>query len=514
MRAPLTFAGTTPVGDPSPTPSASFEDALADIPRLAMALCGTAWAVLSVKDGDRQWAAGDRQEAATDTRLARLQNQTLGEQGVFVVSNAADQQRPPLRFYAGTPLVAGGQILGTLAVFDAVPRPWNSDLANALQALGRQAVHHLHSHHVLAEREQQEQTLRRAVDQYRTIIDNAVEGIFQTTPNGGYLTANPMLARIYGFDSPAEMSAAVTDIEHQLYVDPLRRREFKRLLSERDAVLNFESQVYRKNGSVIWIRENARAVRDADGQLLGYEGTVEDVSERKRAEEALKGAREDLERRVEERTRELAQINRALQAEVGERTRAERALEQAHQMVLASAGEKKRFYRDVIRCITGDKLRLVDAEDIPSQGEPVLEVPLRSMDDYPALRPQLREVGEQAGMGSATARDLVLAVGEAATNAIKHGIDGCCTVYRGPDSLVARVSDRGEGIRSEDLPATLFQAGFSTKVSLGMGFTLMLELVNRLWLATEPEGTIVQMEKWIHPERHADVPHLSAWSRL
>jgi PAS domain S-box-containing protein len=137
-----------------------------------------------------------------------------------------------------------------------------------------------------------EAALRQAEQKYRGIFENAVEGIFQTSPDGRYLSANPALARIYGFDSPEELARAFTDIAGQLYVDPGRRAEFVRRLEEADTLADFESQVYRKDGRVVWISEKARAVRDAAGALLYYEGSVEDITERKRAEEELRQAKE------------------------------------------------------------------------------------------------------------------------------------------------------------------------------------------------------------------------------
>lgn len=136
--------------------------------------------------------------------------------------------------------------------------------------------------------------LRQAEANYRGFVVNARDGIFQTTPNGSYLSANPALARIYGFKSPEELVAKRTDIEHQLYLDPVRRSEFARLMAENDVVDQFESEVYRADGSVIWISENARAVRDSTGHLVCYEGTVEDITARKRTEEALSRANEEL----------------------------------------------------------------------------------------------------------------------------------------------------------------------------------------------------------------------------
>jgi len=140
----------------------------------------------------------------------------------------------------------------------------------------------------ITERKQAEQALKQAEAKYRSIFENALEGIFQSTADGHYISANPALARLYGYSSPDELMVRLTDIEHQLYVDPQRRAEFSRLLQENDAVADFESQVYRKDGSVIWIAENARAVRDMmTGELLYYEGTVEDITEHKLAKDQL-----------------------------------------------------------------------------------------------------------------------------------------------------------------------------------------------------------------------------------
>ncbi|XHX76589.1 MAG: PAS domain S-box protein [Stenomitos frigidus ULC029] len=138
-----------------------------------------------------------------------------------------------------------------------------------------------------ADRKQAEAALKQAEEKYGSIVENAVEGIFQTTPEGHYLTANPMLAKIYGYNSPEELTTRLIDIRHQLYVNPQRRDEFSQLLQTQDAVLDFESQVYRKDGSIIWISEHARAMRDANGCLAGYEGTVEDITLRKQAEAEL-----------------------------------------------------------------------------------------------------------------------------------------------------------------------------------------------------------------------------------
>ena len=132
------------------------------------------------------------------------------------------------------------------------------------------------------------QQLEVAEAKYRSIFENAGEGIFQSTPDGRYITANPALARIYGCDSPEEVTAKFTDIERQLYVDPVRRNEFLRSIEESGTVSDFESQIYRCDGSIVWISEKARAVRHSSGAVLYYEGSVEDITQRKQAQESLR----------------------------------------------------------------------------------------------------------------------------------------------------------------------------------------------------------------------------------
>lgn len=139
----------------------------------------------------------------------------------------------------------------------------------------------------ISERKQAEEALLKAEEKYRSIFENASEGIFQCSPDGYYICANPALAHIYGYESPSELMAQVRDISRQLYVDPTRRTEFVRLAEECGFVSDFESEIDRADGSKIWISENVRVVRDGEGHLLYYEGTIEDITERKLAEAKL-----------------------------------------------------------------------------------------------------------------------------------------------------------------------------------------------------------------------------------
>ncbi len=132
------------------------------------------------------------------------------------------------------------------------------------------------------------EALRTAELSHRDIFENAAEGIYRTTPDGRLLRANPALVRLSGYDSEAELLAAVRDIAREWYVDPQRREELKRLLTANGRIADFESEAYRhKTRERIWITEHAWLVRDAEGNPLYYEGTLQDITERKRAEAAV-----------------------------------------------------------------------------------------------------------------------------------------------------------------------------------------------------------------------------------
>jgi len=157
-----------------------------------------------------------------------------------------------------------------------------------------------------------ERRMTAAERTHRAFFDHAIEGIFRTTAEGRYLDANPALARIYGYESPAALIAGLTNIAGQLYLDPKRRGEFQAIMGTRDEVTDFVSQIRRRDGSAIWISENARAVRDWAGRLVFYEGTVEDVTARIEADEALRGALAEAEEANRTKTAFLAAMSHEL----------------------------------------------------------------------------------------------------------------------------------------------------------------------------------------------------------
>jgi len=137
-----------------------------------------------------------------------------------------------------------------------------------------------------------EAALRETEEKYRNIFEHSQDGIFQSTPAGRFITVNLALARIWGYDSPEDVIKSITNIANQIYVNPEQREEFLQLMDENREVHDFEFQAYRKDGSVIWVQENVRTVKNAQGKVQYYEGTVKDITEQKHTLAALRRSEE------------------------------------------------------------------------------------------------------------------------------------------------------------------------------------------------------------------------------
>ena len=131
---------------------------------------------------------------------------------------------------------------------------------------------------------------RKAEEKYRGIFDNAVMGIFHTTPEGRIIHANPAFAGILGYESPEDVVATVNDIAGQMYVHPQERSKYLNLMNEQGGLRNHELQLVRKDGSTVLVSVSGRAVRNGTGKLLYYEGTIQDITEQRRLEHQLRQA--------------------------------------------------------------------------------------------------------------------------------------------------------------------------------------------------------------------------------
>jgi len=139
----------------------------------------------------------------------------------------------------------------------------------------------------IAERMRLEEELRLSVRKYRDIFEHVPIGLYQVSPEGRFIRANDHAARILGYDSPEELMDAVTDISTQIYVDPSRRNEVVRRLTEHGSIENFEVEFRHKDGTPVWVSINAKVVSDGQGNVLYHEGISQDITQRKKAENAL-----------------------------------------------------------------------------------------------------------------------------------------------------------------------------------------------------------------------------------
>src|ERR1700691_832410 len=136
----------------------------------------------------------------------------------------------------------------------------------------------------ITERGRAEEAQHRAEEKYRRLFEGAVEGFFESTPEGRFVTVNPAMARIAGYSSAAEMIRLIHDISKQLYVDPITRADLRKGLEDRGILEGFECPSLRKDGSMIWVSMNVRAIRDSTGKIVSADGTAEDITDRKRSE--------------------------------------------------------------------------------------------------------------------------------------------------------------------------------------------------------------------------------------
>ena len=315
---------------------------------------------------------------------------------------------------------------------------------------------------------------REAEEKYRTIFENAVEGIFQTTIEGRFLTANPAMARMLGYESPEELLETISNIGGQLYAEPERREEVYRIALRDGFVSGFEVEMLRKDGSHVWVSVNARAVYDARGGIAGYEGTVEDITERKRAEEALRQIREAERRRI---ARELHDV--VLQ----DLTYALQSMQVLKRMPEGAGrdGETERQIEALKRAVGGLRDAIYDL-----RLESVSERPLvRAVESIVELNRQIGggcefelivDEGFPTEISGPAGVEVVRVVQEALANVRRHSGAEHAVVTLGMDDgeVLVEVEDDGRG--------------FGPETPYGMGLTGMRERVLALGGNLEVEG--------------------------
>jgi two-component system, NarL family, sensor histidine kinase UhpB len=326
----------------------------------------------------------------------------------------------------------------------------------------------------ITEQREAEEERRLAEEKYRGIFENAVEGIFQTTVEGRFVTANPALARMFGYDSPEDLLERVSNIAEQLNVDPERRATFSRLVRRDGLVLGFEVQIRRKDGGTMWASTSARAIRDAGGALVGYEGTVEDITQRKRLEESLREIREAERRRI---ARELHDV--VLQ----DLTYAMQSLRVTLKMPPEARPEEEtgRQIEALKRAVGGLRGAIYDLRLESAQEQPLSRTlhALVELNRQMAPERALELVVDErfpASISGPASREVARIVQEALANVRRHSEAHRATVTLGTagGEVLVEVEDDGRGFEPEE-PA-------------GMGLTGMRERASVLGGELEVEG--------------------------
>ncbi len=176
------------------------------------------------------------------------------------------------------PMLSGGKLMGVLNVnVTKAHRAFTLGQVNALTILVSIIAPILENAWLYIK-------IREEEEKYRSIFNNSIEGIYQRSPEGRIIAANPAFARMLGYDTPEDLMASITDYIHQVYANPTRADEFIQIMESNGSVRNFEFQARQKNGRSIWLSANGIAVRSEDGKLRHYEGLLQDITERKQAE--------------------------------------------------------------------------------------------------------------------------------------------------------------------------------------------------------------------------------------
>jgi PAS domain S-box-containing protein len=349
----------------------------------------------------------------------------------------------------------------------------------------------------ITERKQMEAALRAAESNYRSIFENAMEGIFRTSEDGRIQMCNPALARMHGYESPEEMMESVKDTTLQIWVDPEKRTEYKRRLADSGFALGFEGQGRRKDGSVIWGLVNARAVRDSSGKLLYYEGSVQDITERKRAEKELRTLStyllrsQDQERRRigrelhDSTAQKLAALGMNLSLINGSAASVD---SKAHKHLLESQALVQECLREIRTLSHLLHPPLLDEVGLAS----ALRWYADGFAQRSGIRVDLQLPPSLTRMSQEVETTLFRVVQECLTNVHLHSRSPTARIciLRSPDSVVAAVTDQGCGMRSAD------RNGTTGTVEIGVGIAGMRERVEqfggRLEIDSTHAGTTVK----------------------
>ncbi|MHB0913657.1 MAG: PAS domain S-box protein [Armatimonadota bacterium] len=311
-----------------------------------------------------------------------------------------------------------------------------------------------------------EEALRRSEENFRAIFDYVPAAVYSYNRWGVILQANPASEQLFGFPIDRLVGHSI----FETIASPEDRERREAVIAQVFAGQSFENlewQDIKADGTRIYVLMNTTPVFDPSGRVITGLSLSVDITERKLAEQ---------------RERE------------GE----------AH---------KRDFYRRTILAATEGKLEITERDEIVKiAGPPIASWEIHRGEDLSAIRDAIAGIAESAGMDERRVFDFVLAAGEATTNVIKHVGNGTASLHRKDDSLLLVVSDRGSGIEELALPDVALKRGYTTAVSLGIGYKAIISVADKVYLATGPGGTTVAIEMKLHaPEKPvpgANIPAL------
>lgn len=313
-------------------------------------------------------------------------------------------------------------------------------------------------HKIISQR-RAERSVCESEEKYRQIVDTANEGIWVLGPDTRTTSVNARMLETLGYTEEEMLGRLFTDFmfEEDIPDHNLRMEKRRQGIAE-----HYERRLRRKNGETVYTLVSAAPILNSEGQYNGSFGMFTDITERKRAEE-----------------------------------------------------HKREFYRSTILAATDGKLLLTEHEEIMQiAGPPKKVFELKNAMDVGEIRNASIQIAQDAGLDAARCDDFSIAIGEVLTNAFKHAGGGIASLHINPNALIFVISDNGPGIEAMTLPKVALVKGYTTAGTLGMGYTIMLSLASKVYLATGPGGTTVGIEFILHPSEALDISALGAYASV
>jgi|GEM_PF-1858261 len=320
----------------------------------------------------------------------------------------------------------------------------------------------------ITDRKKSEQALKEQKELLQLVMDNIPQYIFWKDRNSVYMGCNRSYSNAIHLESPAEIVGKTDfDLTEDKNEAELYRASDLRVIEMNTPLLHVVERRRMPDNRQVWLDTNKVPLHSEEGNVVGVLGVYEDITQRKMAEEELK----------ERRERE-----QQIQAE--------------------AEAAKREFYKGTIFSVTDGKLNLIGYDEMRSILAPnAQQLPLQSSSDFSALREAVETTARAAALSPDRVYELVTAVGEAAANAIKHANGGTAWVASKNGTIQASVQDKGAGMDALILPKATLMKRYSTRPSMGLGYSLILTLVDRVYLATESQGTWVLMEMSVEEPR-------------